>query len=482
LLNAAFWLVPPAIGGWLPGGFHAYEFFGFADYIIRTGHIRPDVSQLWYHNWPGFFIETSAIMQVLGISKPDLMITFSAFGSQLAFAGGLYLFFRNTLGRKYCWVALWLFSIGNWQQHNTLLPQAYAFVLVFLVLGFYARRLAEDTLENSSRTHDVVTLMLFTAITFSHLLTALIVLGLVTALHLHGRNPRGVFVVITFIIVASWTIYASAPLFERDIPGYAALVPGLLERFKSAFFEAVLLPASVGGEAHQQVSALRLLLMALVLLIGLVGVALSLLGKRIPAMDARLMIAGAWISCFALTTSLLSAGVLNRVYAAILPLIGYFGAKALGKGAKWIVVLFILVAGPLHIAAQEGNQVIDYIPPGYVEGLRFFHGHTSRGTVTEARSLEGDPPPFGGFEHREDYFVARYRTHHWSDILDTISGGRMGNPPSYIVTSNVLDKPVTEFLTGDPNIAARIERALKNSSNHVVYENGVVTINLLVAR
>jgi hypothetical protein len=403
----------------------------------------------------------------------------SPFAFQLAYLGGLYLFFRHTLCNRLRWVALWLFSLGNWQQHNVLLPQAFAFVLLFLVLGSYARNLGRGPETPHSTADAVVTLVLFSAIVVSHLLTALIALGVMTTLHSFTERPRGALVVVALVIAASWTLYGSAHFLETNLRGYAPLVPQLLERIKAAFAEAVLTPVSFGSEVRKQVSMLRLLLMGLIFLVGMVGAALSIRSAKIHRADGAIAAIAVVISLFVLSTGLFSAGILNRVYAAVLPLVSYFGARTFHRKAKWMLALFLIVAGPLHIAAQEGNQIIDYIPHGYLEGLRFFHRHTTGGTVTEARALEGDPPPFGGFERREDYVVARYRTPHWEGILPAISSGQMGRPPSYVVTSDVLDRPVAEFLTGDLTIASRVKSALKSSFNGKVYENGAVTITLL---
>ena len=63
--------------------------------------------------------------------------------------------------------------------------------------------------------------------------------------------------------------------------------------------------------------------------------------------------------------------------------------------------------------------------------------------------------------------------------LEAISTGKMGTPPSYVVTSDVLDRPVTEYLSGDPTVAGKITNALESSRNSTIYANGVVTITLL---
>jgi hypothetical protein len=480
LLNGAFWLAPLVFGDWLPGGFHAYEFFGFSDYIIQQGHIQPDLDRLWYHNWPGFFLNIALWMQVLGIDSPDMIIRLAPFGVQVAYLGGLYLFFRNTLGRKYCWIGLWLFTLGNWQQQNALMPQAYALVLFFIILALLTKPPLLGVSDLRSAGHRLVTFLLFVGIVVSHILTALATLFMIAALYLARRYRLGTFIVLALATATSWMIYGGAPFLERDLPGYVELLPQLGEKLQLGFSEAVSERASAGSEAHQTVAALRLLLTGLVFGIGLVGAALSLRSRKTRSMGLTILAMGIGISSLALMTGLFSAGVLSRVYAFVLPLVAYFGAKALNaRAVRWAIVMFLVLIAPLHMVAQEGNQIIDYIPRGYVEGLNFFHDRTLGGTVTEARGLEGDPLPFGGYRNRQNYEVARYRLPHWEGILDAISSGLMGSPPSYVVTSDILDQPVTEYLSGDPTVAERISAGLERSHSSTVYDNGAVMITLL---
>ncbi|MDP2948668.1 MAG: hypothetical protein Q8P22_03940 [Chloroflexota bacterium] len=482
LLNAAFWLAPLVFGDWVPGGFHAYEFFGFTDYIIREGHVQPDLGQLWYHNWPGFFIQSAILMQVLGIDSPDMFIRLAPFAVQVAYLGGLYLFFRNTLGSKYCWIGLWLFALGNWQQHNAWLPQAYVLALFFVILALFTKPRLWRRGDLSSAGHWLVAYLLVAAIVVSHMLTALVTLSMMGALYLARRYVIGVFILLALVTATSWMLYSATVFFEANVPFYAAVVSQLIEKLLEGIFLVLLSPTAAGSESHQLVATLRVLLMGLVFGIGVVGAAISLRSGKNRTTDLTVLALGIGICSLAATVGFLSGGVLVRLYTFVLPLVAYFGAKTLdAKAVKWAVavVVFLVLAGPLRMVAQGGNQIIDYIPPGYVEGLSFFHTNTAGGTVTEARALAGDPFPFGGFRNRENYVVARYKGLYWEGILEAISSGEMGTPPSYVVTSDILDQPVMEYLSGDPAVAERVVAALDASPSSRVYANGTITITLL---
>jgi hypothetical protein len=483
LLNLVFWLVPSVFGYLVPGGPHSYEFFGFSDYIIRNGHIKPDADRLIYHNWPVFFIEVALFMQVLGVGKPDVLVRWAPFIFQCFFLAGLYLFFRNTLRREYRWSALWIFSLGNWQQQNALLPQAYALVLFFLVLAVLSGpgSLGETSLTSSLTPSRLsIAFLLLGATATSHPLTSLAALGIVVALCVVTYYRVSTFALTAILVVSAWFIYGSAPFFHTNIATYVGLLLRFMGGMKEAFASVTVGRLLAGSEWHREIVGLRLALTGIVLSIDLVGAAWTLRVRPVQRSDAIVLGFTIGVLAVAPTAAVLTGGILSRLYTLVIPAAAYFGSRYLDTGhVKWFIALFLILGGPLHFVAQEGNQVSDYVPRGYVSGLYFFDQHVPMGAVTEVRSVaQSDPPAFGGFQNRERYREVHYWWPRWQHILSVISGGRSAGVslPYYLVFADPLDAAVIDFATGDSSVFPRIKVAIADSLRSCVYMNGTLDI------
>ncbi len=486
ILLCALWLVPLKFGNFIPGGYHAYEFYGFSDYILRTGHINPDVGRLWYHNWPGFFILVSTITQVSGITKPDVMILLTPFVLQIIILPLVYLFLKKTVGDyRYCWLGVWIFCLANWQQYNAFIPQALGFVIFFAILILFAdSSVWKGRAIAGTSAYSLMFLILFSSLVTVHMLTALAVLFLLLALLLLRKYNISTWVLLTGVVVASWTIYETATFFNTNLPNYLKT----MFEFRTAIIGALSGKLIAGSESHQTVAFIRVLLMIVIAGVCFVGAIIRLKTTRDKSKDLNIISMLIGLSLIAITAGALTGGIFTRIYGfVLLPLI-YFGVWLFqNKLSRVILCLVLVVLLPMHFIAQEGNQVSDYIPTTYVRGLYFFHEHTNSGIVSEVRGIaEGDPLPFGGFMNRDNYYELRYfYPSYVEDFITSINNGRFGiDLPGfttcYVVADDSLDGPVINYLTGDPDIADRVHEALRNSMNAAaVYTNGDVTVYAL---
>jgi hypothetical protein len=478
LFNAALWLAPLVFGDWVPGGFHAMEFFGFSGQILEEGHTAPDAFRFWYHNWPGFWIGIAMLMEVAGISRPEGLIRFAPFAAQVAYMGGLYLFFRNTLGIRYAWFGLWLFSLANWQQQNALLPQAWALALFFPALAIFARP-SRSGFGSRAAKEGILFLVIHASLTVTHMLTAIAAAVGSVALRVSRKHSSWLLPILSASVVAAWGAYGARVILEKSMHIYLDSFLAFGEAIRRILLERL----SAGSESHRAVVMLRLLLVTFVLGLCVAGVVIGLVTRRHLATDRIIGVMGLAIGSVAVASGFLTGGILPRLYTFLLPVAIYFGAKTLDAGrARGIILVLLVLAIPLRVVSQEGNQVIDFIPQGYISGLYFFHDHTDRGTVSEVRSIgPSDPPPFGGFRNRDRYREVHYWWPQWRGILDSISTGQFEGyaAPSYLVLSEPWDELVLTFLTGDRSIVRSISKTLQDSRLSTIYSNGTLRVVLL---
>ncbi len=117
----------------VPRGTSVYKHVGIVQYIERYGSVdsRIDI----YHRWPGFFSLSAFFSQVAGLPDPT---SYAAWAEPFFAAVDALLVWccaqAVTRSMRNAWLAVILFTVGNWIGQGYFSPQAFGYVLMLGVL------------------------------------------------------------------------------------------------------------------------------------------------------------------------------------------------------------------------------------------------------------------------------------------------------------------------------------------------------------
>jgi hypothetical protein len=222
----------------------AWKHIGIVDYIQRHGSVDPASPYLYlaaYHNWPGFFIVSALIANLLGLGPIELaqIARFAPTTFNLLFLCALLPIFRRfSDDPRLVWTAAWIFLASNWVGQDYFSPQGAVFFLYLVMLGFCLgplqtrrglslpgaggfARIAGHMFQIVSRGLPAPTpllggigqaacaaavLLIILAITASHQLTPLVVISALAGLALIGRLSPS-YCLFAMIAEVAWLLY-----------------------------------------------------------------------------------------------------------------------------------------------------------------------------------------------------------------------------------------------------------------------------------
>lgn len=444
---SALWLIPVITGGSHPYTDETYYKFALANHIAEEGAFSTE--DAWYLSWPGAFILLGIVAKLGAIDYQPLTALLISF-TQLLFLPPLYLFLRNVIGQarsNYHWAGLWLFSLANWGGTMCFAPQGIGF---FLLLTLLALITTAAVWKNSFKSFSVLFLVVivFAALTITHLLTSLVALCILAVLCLIKRSRRTVLVlVLCLVMVGIWDLTGGAHYAEPGATRILIFDPGVIsQREVTGHFS--------GSESHIAVSETRVLFSSIFALLGLVGAVLSAIVKR----NFKVVVPVVAITLVPLVLLPLSGyyaeELLRRLYLFALPGMACFGAMLLDIKSRIpaiILCLLIIISCPLHIISHYGNQELDYFSPGEAAGLEFLNSTTSHGYII------GCFPPAStkGFMHYQPTDFNRFRW--YGSKLTTETDLKM---PFYIAISRRA-QVWYEWFQGDTHPLKDIENSLE---------------------
>lgn len=131
---------PPLVYGTLRYSW-AWKHLGIVDYIQRHGTVDPSASFLAaYHNWPGLFVVTAWIADLLGARAIDLAsaVQFTPAVLNTALLAALVWLLRLfTDDKRLLVTASWIFIVANWIGQDYFSPQGVSFLLYVVLLGLF---------------------------------------------------------------------------------------------------------------------------------------------------------------------------------------------------------------------------------------------------------------------------------------------------------------------------------------------------------
>jgi hypothetical protein len=387
------WLTPYVLEG-TPRFRTSYLSYGYVDPVARGQGLFPRL--FVYHNWPLFSIAMAAVKNVFAMSPLTLMAFFPTVIMVLYLAplSALLLMatdrqwpepkerwrtVRGIFGSDARWVVgLWIFVVFQWTNQDYFSPQALAFLFylgLMVVLAHTALR-RDGTFNAIS---GGATVLLFTLIVATHVLSGLIALFVIAGLTLSKQLRRPTLLLLCLLVFVAWQAYPAAPFYQ--FYGHRLL--------QTVFAAGDFLQTNVSGRIsgsgeHLTVSRARVLVTAIVFALGLLAVAASLWpGSRDRWRRPRVLwralpheqrFALAWLISTVLVgpVSVYGGEMLIRTELFSLPPLAMIVAATANR--RRILALAgatLTVMAPLHILTHFGNELYDYVSPGELAGFRF---------------------------------------------------------------------------------------------------------------
>jgi hypothetical protein len=249
-----------------------YKTVGVTQYVNAHGALNPSIDI--YQHWSGFFAAAAWFDKITGAGNPLSYAKWAQLVFELAAIPLLYVIYQAlALPAWHRWLAIMLYSVGNWIAQDYYSPQAMSTVLVLGILAIGVRWLGrfESTPDATARRSPPwvwIGIMLFLTfvLTVSHELSPyIVVLQLLGLSVMKYVRPRWVVLAMGVIVVGFL-----APNF-----GYVNQHYGLLASLGN-FFSNVQPPSDSSGAvaiplSHRVISDASRLLSGLIWLLALVG-------------------------------------------------------------------------------------------------------------------------------------------------------------------------------------------------------------------
>jgi hypothetical protein len=360
-----------------------YKHLGIVDYLQRHhGHLyREDRFLGVYHNWPGLFLATYWVVDLLGgprvVAMADLVSAarWCSLILNLAYLAVIPLVLRElTTDRRLIVSACWIFVCGNWIGQDYYSPQGVAFLLFLLMQWLCLRYLARpqrmffglpwlrwlEFLNRGAPTPRPTTrwqralaslgvLCLIFMINATHQLTPLAVI-LTLGVFMLVRGVHWGFLLASVGMFAFWSLYVAA--------GY--VLPAL-ETEISLLGETHIMKidASLTSEGQAFVAACSRLLTGLVVVAGVMGGLRRLFHGKFDGAPALMIVVMA-----PLIVLPYGGEITFRIYMYTLLCFSFFAAavffptidKGRGPFTRVTLCAYGLALSVLFVAANNGND------------------------------------------------------------------------------------------------------------------------------
>jgi hypothetical protein len=363
------------------------------DWLVSGEGFDPEV--VLYHNWPLFPSLIAGVLKVTQLEPTDLMAVFP-FVINLAYLVPLVMLVRSFRGEdNRWWAGVWFFYLFNWTGQDYFSPQAFAFLLFLVLMAL----LAHVALRRDGRFGMplmVAILALYGAIILTHVLTAILTLAIIAALHITRRLKQPTLVLAGIVMFAAWQVYGAFPYLDLN---NERVVDNLFD--PGTFIVSNVESRLEGTEGHTAVGRLRMFTTLVAFALGGFGVLVWLkdvtaklqttrftrglepvFKALTPGPEAASATMAAQPVVFAIPV-LLGVAVVGPIFVyggEMLIRIALFSLPALAilfvGTVSWRVsvipvVVILAVMTPVHMVTHYGNELYDYVSPKEIEGFRF---------------------------------------------------------------------------------------------------------------
>lgn len=365
----------------------AYKHAGFAEYIMRTGHLDTNIDA--YFSWPGSLVLLAFVTQIAGLSSAlDLAAWASVFFNVL-WAGPLYMIMTAaTDNKRLAWLGLWFFFLTNWIGQDYLSPQAltyffYLLIVAVLLTWFQSRPAVRPpgSLVGWQRAALIASvLVIFAAVVSGHPLTPFFTIAAVGVLVVVRRiRPRALPVVMV-AMTAAWILVVARPF----VTSHLSLVTGSVGQVDSIVSSNLTLRVR-GSPEHVVVIAMRI-----AMTFALWGTAALGAIHRFRAGHRDLTFGILALAPLALIPLQAYGGeMILRAYLFSLPAIAFFAASCFfgstRRAVDWRSAGLVAGASLLLLGAflvtRYGNERIDYITNAELAGVRQLYQIAPPGSI-----------------------------------------------------------------------------------------------------
>ena len=440
----------------------SFAYFGWTQYILDNGILNGDL--LLYHNWPGLFLLSAAVLKVTGVESTTTVLMINHYVMPVSLILPGYLLYRNFAWPAAAfWAFLWILTTANWLDTTNYQPQGMA---MFLLLLLYALLVHEWRMDShaSTGTWRALALLVFGALAITHFATALIATVSIALLFLlRRRTPNGptlLFAIAIAAVFGTWAIYGSTRSLELDAVSHLRT----LFRF-DLFFRVNLLSRVENRGVQESIVQLKLLFWAITVLIAGAGLLLSLFRQHRARFDAVFLA----ISTAPLVLVIFPVYLgedLTRIHLLMLIPLAYFAAKLTRtRVGMALVAAFLLVAMPLHLITHYGSEIYLRINPPELSSLETFSRIAEGGYV------------IGGFPLGHSSAMENFQWISWPDavIRDGIVGGKTADfapPRQQYVALGAGDEFITTVYSNDPDFTERTRAEFESSQRYsLIYSN-----------
>ena len=513
------WVTPLILEG-TPHFRSAYQNLGYVDPIIRGYGLVPGA--IIYHNWPVFPLLMAAFIDITNISTLTLLewwpivmvLLYAAVVVCLVAVLGRRVQSRMSLAIGMAFAA-WSYFLFDWTEQEYFSPQALAYLVFLVLLCVLAWSSIERDGDLTPRM-TVAALGLFALIVATHVLTSLVVLGVVFALVVTRHIRRPTLLITYGLMFIAWQVTVAAPFFVYYSSQLMSSVLGITN-----FLGANLNGRVRGDPGHMFVTELRVAASGLpYALAGLVVISIlwkrswrdairhpSLSGIRalpasVRALPGRARAAAPGLRSRAPyaravawrppnmpravsfpTAAIIGTGLIAPASAyggEMLIRVLFFSLPALcaliafGVQQKWfrgLMLATFVVMAPLHILTEYGNEQLDYVSSGEIAGMEYL-------------STLGPANVFGGFPAGSTYNMIKldarnaftFAAGEPTSLADYADPWRLytwvhKDWPLYVCISRGDDADMTLF-TNRPNFIAQAMAQMDADPNYErVYRN-----------
>lgn len=343
----------------------AWKHVGIVDYIDRHGTVDPGIATLdVYHNWPGFFSQVAAVLDLAGIDDPTRILRWWPLAIELLTIPVLVFVFR-ALGtdRRVTWTATLFTMTANWVGQDYFSPQSEAFLLYLVLIGVVLARLPQTDVRHRWEadlpapapwplgwTWALIGVLLV-AIASSHQVTPFMVAVALGALLLTRRARTGRPLVAAVVVAVAWAFTGARTFVVENLRALVGSVGRPVDNAGANLVDAGQL------SPHQQlVSTMGRVTVAAIALLAGVAIVRQLWSRRVRVEAVALAVSPVLM----VLASSFDGEIVFRTYLFALPFLawlaadGIWGTRAVlppsaarraRRGLAVVVVAAVLLSG-----------------------------------------------------------------------------------------------------------------------------------------
>ncbi len=502
----------------------SWKHVGITDYIVRNGSVNPTIDFLSaYHNWPGFFVLNSLIVEASGVESALIYAPAATLFFNLLFFGALTMIFRAlTADRRLIWLSMWFFFLADWIGQDYFAPQSFAYffylVIIGILLRWFAMRSAnahqtQPTPVSGYRTRLIdrlrgrltyivpgpaaspaqrvilisLVVLLMAVITSSHQLTPLMLIIALAFLVLAGVvYPRGL-PLLMLVMTAAWIFFVAGPFSINELENQITTFGHVTQNVSANLIN--LRTASTG----QVVIALmgRGLTMLMIVL-GIAGFIVRLIKGHFD-LAAMLL---ALVPFPMLAASSYGGEILFRIYFFALPFLAFFtaslfvpdreaGRSLLAPIGAGLLSLAIITA---FLFAYYGKEKQYYMTPEEIQAANFMYDNALPGSLI-VEGTRNYPSLFRNYEKFTYVPISREPAEQVqamvSDPVNELNRWMENRryPAAYVLITRSMKAEIDMVGDMPPRSLDEIEQKLKGSGKfQVLYQNQDAIIFVLKER